>query len=199
MKYKNFTKAPIEKQLSIINAGFRQFGKNGYEKTSMMDIAVTAGVSKSSLFHYFGTKWELYKYLFQFSYDEVNRRISFGTEDYFECFRIAATIKMEVVRAYPAMYDFMISMIKDDAEEVRSLVSQATDSAIAKGLEVLFARVDWSRFKEGLSPREIINMTTWASNGAFQAHLDKPLDEIFDVTMHYLELLKRLMYKEEYL
>lgn len=195
----NFSKASPEKQLSIINAGFRQFGKNGYEKTSMMDIAVTAGISKSSLFHYFGTKWELYKYLFQFSYNQVDRRLSFGTEDYFESFRIAATIKIEVVREYPAMYDFLISMIRDDAEEVRALVSQATDFAITRSLEVLFARVDWSRFKEGLSPGEIINMTTWASNGAFQAHLDKPLDEIFDVTMHYLELLKRLMYKEEYL
>lgn len=199
MKPEKFAKASPEKQLSIINAGFHHFGNNGYEKTSMKEIADTAGVSKSLLFHYFGTKWELYEYLFQFSYDEVNRRVYVGTDDYFECLRIGGEIKMEVIRQYPSMYEFMISMVSDDAEEVRTLLLQATDSAIETSMQVLFSKVNWSKFKEGLTPREIINMTTWISNGVVQSLLDKPVEEIFPITIHYLDLIKRLMYKEEYL
>lgn len=56
MKMVNFEKASQEKQRAIINAGFLCFGQNGYQKTSAADVAKAAGISKASLFHYFGSK-----------------------------------------------------------------------------------------------------------------------------------------------
>ncbi len=44
-----------EKRLTILNAAFQCFGKFGYEKASINDIAVAAHISKASVFQYFGT------------------------------------------------------------------------------------------------------------------------------------------------
>ena len=43
-----------EKQATIRNAALACFARHGYEKTSINDIAVAAGISKASIFQYFG-------------------------------------------------------------------------------------------------------------------------------------------------
>ena len=52
-----------EKQQKIINAGFFVFSQNSYKKSPMQEIADSAGISKSLLFHYFQNKKELYLFL----------------------------------------------------------------------------------------------------------------------------------------
>ena len=53
-----FFSLPEEKQLAIINAGYRVFSQNSYKKSPMSEIAAEAGISKSLLFHYFKNKRE---------------------------------------------------------------------------------------------------------------------------------------------
>ena len=45
-----------EKRLTILNAALQCFGKFGYEKASINDIAVAAHISKASVFSLFGSK-----------------------------------------------------------------------------------------------------------------------------------------------
>ena len=45
-----------EKQDTIRNAALACFAKYGYEKASINDIAAAAGISKASVFQYFGNK-----------------------------------------------------------------------------------------------------------------------------------------------
>lgn len=54
-----FFSLPEEKQLAIINGGYRVFSQNSYKKSPMSEIAAEAGISKSLLFHYFKNKREL--------------------------------------------------------------------------------------------------------------------------------------------
>lgn len=58
-----FLNLPVEKQNIIIDAALKNFAVHGYKKTSISDIASSAGISKAMVFHYFGTKKELYVYL----------------------------------------------------------------------------------------------------------------------------------------
>ena len=51
-----------EKQATIRNAALACFARHGYEKTSINDIAVAAGISKASIFQYFGNKQTLYQW-----------------------------------------------------------------------------------------------------------------------------------------
>ena len=56
-----------DKQATIINAALQCFGKFGYGKASINDIAVAAGISKASVFQYFGSKKGLYKHLLTYA------------------------------------------------------------------------------------------------------------------------------------
>ena len=58
-----FFSLPEEKQVTIINAGYRVFSQNSYKKSPVSEIAAEAGISKSLLFHYFKNKRELYLFL----------------------------------------------------------------------------------------------------------------------------------------
>lgn len=60
-----FFALPKEKQQKIINAGFHVFSKNSYKKSPMSEIAQSAGISKSLLFHYFHNKKKLYLFLWE--------------------------------------------------------------------------------------------------------------------------------------
>lgn len=50
-----FLALSIKKQDTIRNAALACFAKHGYEKASINDIAVAAGISKASIFQYFET------------------------------------------------------------------------------------------------------------------------------------------------
>ena len=64
-----FVSLKEEKQVTIINAALSCFGKYGYAKASANDIAVLAGISKASVFQYFGSKKQLYAYLLTYAGD----------------------------------------------------------------------------------------------------------------------------------
>ena len=66
-----FVSLKEEKQVTIINAALSCFGKYGYAKASANDIAVLAGISKASVFQYFGSKKQLYAYLLTYAGDLI--------------------------------------------------------------------------------------------------------------------------------
>jgi AcrR family transcriptional regulator len=51
------------KRNAILVAAFTQFSGYGFRRTSMEDIATTAGVSRASLYSYFGNKEEIFRCL----------------------------------------------------------------------------------------------------------------------------------------
>ena len=57
---KKFYCLPEEKQQAIINAGYKVFSQNTYKNSPMSEIAASAGISKSLLFHYFHNKNSLF-------------------------------------------------------------------------------------------------------------------------------------------
>ena len=58
-----FKQLPEDRQQQILNGAMQAFAEHGYDKCSMADVALYAGVSKTLLFHYFNTKIELFDYL----------------------------------------------------------------------------------------------------------------------------------------
>ena len=71
-----FFSLPEEKQLAIINAGYRVFSQNSYKKSPMSEIAAEAGISKSLLFHYFKTS---VNFIFSLSITALRTHISTST------------------------------------------------------------------------------------------------------------------------
>lgn len=71
-----FFALPEEKQRRIVNAAMEVFAKNEYKRASTDDIAARAGISKGLLFHYFGSKKELYFYLYRYVEQMVAEQVT---------------------------------------------------------------------------------------------------------------------------
>ncbi|HKG36795.1 MAG TPA: TetR/AcrR family transcriptional regulator [Solirubrobacterales bacterium] len=55
----------------ILDAARAQFGERGYDATSIAEIGAGAGISKSVLYHYFGSKAGLYRALLEHDSQEL--------------------------------------------------------------------------------------------------------------------------------
>jgi len=197
MAYEHFEKLPPEKRRAIVNAGFACFGRDGYQKTAMSEIAAAAGVSKAALFHYFGTKEEMFFYLYRFSCDEISGGLPQGGADFFECIALGTQAKLRVMEQYPGMNDFLLEVVKSSDLETEAILRRANARAIDDSVRKLFSAVDWSRLKPEVSPADAMAMTRWVNDGYIRDNTNTPPDEMAVALQRYLGLLKRAIYKEE--
>ena len=101
-----------EKQLAIINAGYRVFSQNSYKKSPVSEIAAEAGISKSLLFHYFRNKRELYLFLINTAAKTTYKYLhEFGChekEDFFEVMQKGLKAKVALMKKYPDLTFFTL-------------------------------------------------------------------------------------------
>ncbi|MDR1906215.1 MAG: TetR/AcrR family transcriptional regulator [Clostridiales bacterium] len=198
--FENFNKAPPGKRQAVLNAGFVCFGRDGYQKTAMSEIAKTAGVSKAALFHYFGTKKALYAYLFKFSCAEIAKQIQTGTDDFFESIWLGSEIKMRVMAIYPGMYDFLLSIVKEDNDNLTNELRTYNTEQVSTATATLFGGVNWKKLKPEVDKQMAIELVSYVSSGYIRDHAGKePPDVIASKLKEYLKLLRKAIYREEYL
>jgi AcrR family transcriptional regulator len=206
MIMEKFYNLPIEKQNTIINAALDTFGTNGYKKTSVSDIAAAAGISKAMVFHYFGTKKDLFFYLLNYCSDlimgEITERFDHQVTDFFDRITMAANIKLEVIKKHPASLSFLYSVFYESNEEVRGGINEFFVKSEGFKNTFTFDGLDYSKFKEGVDVTLIMKMLAWMAEGfsgpskSIQvSELDARMEEFYEA----MELLRRNLYKEEYL
>ena len=100
-----------EKRLTILNAAFQCFGKFGYEKASINDIAVAAHISKASVFQYFGSKKQLYIYLLEYCKKIIeglfDKEALDSETDLFDRILASSRMKMEGLQNQPFILQFI--------------------------------------------------------------------------------------------
>lgn len=102
-----------EKQDRILNGALKIFALNGYKNGSTDVIVKEAGISKGLLFHYFGTKQELYRFLRDYSIRflqlEIRSNVSGSETDYFTIWRQIIASEESIMDQYPYMIAFLES------------------------------------------------------------------------------------------
>lgn len=201
-----FDSLPKEKQERIVNAALAAFASNGYKKTSMADIAAAAGISKASLFHYFGSKRELYLHLIDVCADSLRRGMGkwfdAGIADFFEKLRYAAAIKAEVLKCRPYTFAFLNSMYFETDPEVRTYIRALVEESEKTSRQITLEGVDTGKFKEGVDPAAVFRILILIEEGVMSEmtslrYVD--IDRVTEDFYGYLNLFKRHFYREEYL
>jgi len=119
-----------QRRAAVINAACEVFAKYGYQKASMQDIALTAGVSKSVLFKYFGTKELLYRAVFRMAADGISaadneaRAEIDATQCVFDTMRRTVDTRMRLFSSSPWVYSFSYAAAFDADPFVRALVQE---------------------------------------------------------------------------
>lgn len=167
-KHKIFTMEDTKRNV-LLTVAMRQFAKNGYKKTTTDEIILEAEISKGLLFHYFGTKKDLYIFLFQYAnttiMDEYFARIDFKERDILERLRRMFLLKLELTQKYPAIFDFVTSAFYEEAPAVAVKVNAYTKQWYFDVQNKMLADYDASLFKVNIDPEKALNVFLFTLRG----------------------------------
>ena len=191
-----------EKQDTIRNAALACFAKHGYEKASINDIAVTAGISKASIFQYFGNKQALYQYLFNYCATQMKQAYSTSTleetTDFFDRVWKASVMKVENLKKHPHIASFIASVVAEPTPKLEDAIfSEANKNYIAS---LVLHEQDYEKFRHPEDAELVFQMLMMLGKGmSVQLENGTDYDGIMKEFREILNMLKHNFYKEEYL
>lgn len=111
-----FAKLPSEKQERVLDAAIDEFSRWGYEKASINRMVGQLGIAKGSIFQYFGSKKNLYFFIFQYAVGLVRRSLKgVKAETKGEGFfvRLAKSLRAGIhfIRHHPRIYQIYLKML----------------------------------------------------------------------------------------
>ena len=187
-----------DKQDRMINAALRIFAENGYRHASTDTIVKEAGISKGLLFHYFTSKMGLFSFLFDYSVRymlfEYDRLISAKETDYFKIRREMERAKLNVLRSYPYMNEFIEKSLQENQLDVIETIEISKNNYL-ETLDKYNNQSKRSNLRDDISSAQLDNMIRYTVNGLtkdqFQAGAFQP-DMLFEQICSYLDTLQTL-------
>lgn len=156
-----------EKQDRMINAALKIFAKNGYKHASTDEIVKEADISKGLLFHYFGSKMGLYSFLTDYSVKymtfEYSRTIG-EEKDYFEYLEKLETAKLNVLRNYPYMNEFLEGCLAERRSDMEDVGKEAIRNYIDT-INAYRAKVEKPVLKAGVDEEQLENIISYTIKG----------------------------------
>ena len=209
-EYQKFMDLDAEKRERILNAAMKEF-LNGFKKASTDNIVREAGISKGLLFHYFGTKENLYNFLVGYAIDiakaEFLDLININQPDILDSIWQLTLLKQDLSNRYPTIFDFMTRVYVDDRDGPAKEHLDNFQLVHAKILQDVYANADMSLFRDDVEPKKAMDILSWTLKGygesitntmdkdgigaAARENYDAFLDEFKD----YLSILRRCFYK----
>ncbi|MCH5254911.1 MAG: TetR/AcrR family transcriptional regulator [Lachnospiraceae bacterium] len=189
-----------EKQDRMINASLKIFALNGYKHASTDDIVTEAGISKGLLFHYFGSKLGLYTFLYDYSVKfmklELTRGVDEKTVDYFEIRKQIELAKLQILKNYPYMQQFLDRSTSENVKEAL-LATEDLRNVLPDVYADIFRRADRSLFAENVDPGKLNTMLEYTVKGLMAEQSEKLSfnpDLLYEEISDYLMMMKKLVY-----
>lgn len=186
-----------EKQDRMINAALKIFAKNGYKHASTDEIVKEAEISKGLLFHYFGSKMGLYSFLLDYSVKYMNFEFSrtIGEEtEYFAFLEKLETAKLNVLRNYPYMNEFIESAISENRSDIDSTGKEAI-TTYGDTMNRFRARLSEPPLKQGIELSQFENIITYTVKGLTVASMEsdefRP-EQLNKQIVEYIQVFKKL-------
>lgn len=182
-----------EKQDRMINAALKVFALHGYKHASTDDIVAEAGISKGLLFHYFKNKLGLYSFLYDYSVRfmklELTSSISASITDYFEIRKLMEFSKMQVLKNYPYMQQFLNRCQTEDVSEALMAIERQRN-VLPDVYAVLKNQANRSLFRPDTDFEKLDAMLEYTISGLMTSRF---LDASFQPEMLYEEIVSYLM------
>lgn len=202
-----FSELPKKRRMAIVNAGLEVFSKFEYKRASTEEIAIKAGISKGLLFYYFHNKMSLYMFLLDYCNDLLKKQSEImkleDITDFFEYIGKAVELKTILLEKNPYIMDFTMRAYYSQNEIISEKLQNKIQKDMNDQYSTHFKKVDYSKFREEADPEEIYQMLIWMTDGYL--HEKQRRSEAINVVSvkkeldKWIDKLKRISYKEEYL
>lgn len=209
--YETFEKLPEEKKKKIIDACIDEFGSKGYINASTNNIVKNAGISKGTLFNYFGNKKNLFLYIVDYTTDfYVNYligRMKINSPDMLQRILDWAELKISVSLEEPKVYKFFISAFLNIPEELKKDIEKTYAKLYEKGLFLTFNGLDMSLFREDIDVKKSIDLIIFVIDGISKKYYNdiittddnglSSLKKRSEELSEYIDILRKLFYKNK--
>lgn len=190
-----------EKQDRMINAALKVFALKGYKHASTDDIVREAAISKGLLFHYFDSKLGLYTFIYDYSLRymslEMKSAVQKSETDMFELLKQQEQAKIQALRGYPYMQQFLNRCMSEDVSEAL-LAIEDKRNALSEMYDSVFAQADLSKLPAGVDGAKIWKMLDYTIKGLMTQRF---LEDSFHANMlqeeicEYIDMMKKMVYK----
>lgn len=159
---------------SLLNAALKEFSVQGYDNASTNVIAKEAGFSKALMFHYVGSKQELFLFIYDYFNELLNKeyysKMDYSIKDIFERLRTSYLLQIELMKQYPRIFDFNKLSAKTKSDEINKALEERES---AKKTCEIFDMIDISKFRTDLDTEKCKQFILWANIGFTNQILDR--------------------------
>ena len=187
----------------MINGALKVFAQQGYRHASTDDIVREAGISKGLLFHYFGSKIGLYGFLFDYSARfmllEMSGTVSRGETDFFELIRQMERARMQVMKLYPYMQQFLNRCLKEKCQEAADEIGEKRTD-YQQQIESYMAQADYrwlERFGDAERIRRQMRYTIEGVTRQMTERYDFTPEKLYQEICIYIDMLQRMCRQED--
>lgn len=197
-----FEALPQEKKERILSAALEEFAGRSYQDASTNAITKAAEISKGALFHYFGSKENLYNYLMEYTSRQIEEKVLTDfpkSDDLIDVFYALGERKAALAAKHPLLFEFLFRVFQ---EEPRSAGYKKIELQATKMMHLLTnQQIDTSRFREGIDLEKAIEICTWMSDGFGRKyalhHAGLDPQQMLEASKELMQTLRTLIYKEE--
>ena len=173
----NFVKLDDFRQEEILKIAIKEFGEKGFKSASTTDIAKRAGIGKGTLFFYFNTKVELYRYIIEYGLKYLKEKyfdkIDNGNSDFIERLRDISRLKLELYLDKPYIFDFFINtQINEKGEYVPEDLKKEIEKMMSEVPKRIYENIDRTMFRKDLDEETNMKLIRWSVEG-YQKELER--------------------------
>lgn len=198
-----------EKKSQIINAALQEFAQAGYEKASTNRIIQEAGVAKGLLFHYFGSKKNLYLKTLDMCLDYFlsyfDQRMENISRDYIDRIIEINKMKIKLAAEKPLMQQLVAAAFVDPPPELQTELMERQTKIYNKYMPHLQVDIDKDLFKPGIDQAKAMELVIIVVNAIGDKYIkifkgsSKTYEEVLAAFINELEIyfkfLKTGIYK----
>ena len=220
--FDTFHALDAEKKERIINAALDEIACKGFKKASTNAIVENAGISKGTLFYYFGSKDELFDFLCDYTIEFAKQEYAAKferqaqTRDFIERCKILSEIKKWAISEHAQIIKFYESFYYPENAEYFGKYNKAIAEIRGIIFGNLYENIDYSLFIDGVAPEKIVTYIRWLTeryekelteklqsdieSGELSLNSEsvwsnKEVDGLFDDFYAFLDDLKKAFYK----
>jgi len=203
-----FLKLTTDKQKKWLQVFCEEFAEYGFDDASTNRMVERAGISKGTLFNYFGSKEALYHDLLRHVLDYFNEYVvlNFETNDFIERCYVVAQKKMSIYQEIPHVLEFLTMLHVNEFPNVPPELKERMLTMTGETMRQLYDGVDTSLFRQDVPATDLmrmiglifdghtVEMTTRLKSTPLTTHNFQEWMDEFDVLLKHM---KKIFYKEE--
>jgi TetR/AcrR family transcriptional regulator len=151
-----------ERRARILDAALAEFVERGFAAASTNAISARARVAKGLIFHYFGSKDELYFALLTRALEvlvpEFYATVGAAPADLFERLHFLIAHKIRVAQAHPELIKLLTDAIADAPPELRQKLRARLEPITREGMAWLSDGLDLRPLRDGITKERALEI-----------------------------------------